>query len=74
VADTARGRKHGTQPAPPQAPRRDPLLQARLAGEHRQTARIASGLARRIFVVPWLPEPPVGVQALASLTAPSNAP
>jgi arsenite-transporting ATPase len=46
---------------------RDPLLQARLAGEHRQTARIASGLARRIFVVPWLPEPPVGVQALASL-------
>jgi arsenite-transporting ATPase len=53
---------------------RDPLLQARLAGEHRQTARIASGLARRIFVVPWLPEPPVGVQALASLTAPSNAP
>ena len=53
---------------------RDPLLQARLAGEHRQTARIASGLARRIFVVPWLPEPPVGVQALASLTAPTNAP
>ncbi len=47
--------------------------QARLAGKHRQPARIASGLARRIFVVPWLPEPPVGVQALASLTAPTSA-
>lgn len=45
----------------------DPLLQARLAGEHRQTARIAGGLARRIFVLPWLAEPPVGVQALGVL-------
>ena len=45
----------------------DPLLQARLAGEHRQTARIADGLARRTFVLPWLPEPPVGVQALGAL-------
>ena len=45
----------------------DPLLQARLAGEHRQTARIASGLARRTFVLPWLPEPPVGVSALGAL-------
>lgn len=47
----------------------DPLLQARLAGEHRQTARIASGLARRTFVLPWLPESPVGVAALGELTA-----
>ncbi|MDQ3060801.1 MAG: TRC40/GET3/ArsA family transport-energizing ATPase [Pseudomonadota bacterium] len=47
----------------------DPLLQARLAGEHRQTARIANGLARRTFVLPWLPESPVGVQALGALTA-----
>jgi len=45
----------------------DPLLQARLAGEVRQTERIANGLAKRTFVLPWLPEPPVGVQALASL-------
>lgn len=49
----------------------DPLLQARLAGEHRQTARIAGGLARRTFVLPWLAEPPVGVQALGALAAPS---
>lgn len=47
----------------------DPLLQARLVGEHRQTARIAQGLARRTFVLPWLPAPPVGVQALGQLTA-----
>ena len=44
-----------------------PLLQARLAGERRQTERIANGLTRRTFVLPWLPEPPVGVQALARL-------
>ena len=47
----------------------DPLLKARLAGELRQTERIANGLARRTFVLPWLAEPPVGVQALAALTA-----
>lgn len=47
----------------------DPLLQARLVGEHRQTARIAQGLARRTFVLPWLPAPPVGVQALGQLAA-----
>ncbi|MEZ5662142.1 MAG: arsenical pump-driving ATPase [Burkholderiaceae bacterium] len=45
----------------------DPLLQARLAGEHRQAARIAHGLASRTFVLPWLPEPPVGVEALGRL-------
>ena len=47
----------------------DPLLQARLVGEHRQTTRIAQGLARRTFVLPWLPAPPVGVQALGQLAA-----
>jgi len=51
----------------------DPLLQARLAGETRQTERIANGLARRTFVLPWLPEPPVGVQALGALTVPEAA-
>jgi arsenite-transporting ATPase len=45
----------------------DPLLQARLAGEQRQTERIANGLAKRTFVLPWLPEPPVGVAALGAL-------
>ena len=49
----------------------DPLLQARLIGERRQADRIAHGLARRTFVLPWLPDPPVGVQALARLVAPA---
>jgi anion-transporting ArsA/GET3 family ATPase len=51
----------------------DPLLQARLAGEIRQTERIANGLAQRTFVLPWLPEPPVGVAALGALVKGSPA-
>jgi arsenite-transporting ATPase len=50
----------------------DPLLRARLAGERRQIGRIASGLAQRTWVLPWLPEPPVGVDALGAL-APVDA-
>ena len=46
----------------------DPLLQARLAGERRQMERIANGLAKRSFVMPWLAQAPVGVQALAALS------
>jgi arsenite-transporting ATPase len=46
---------------------KDPLLTARLEGERRQFARIAAGLARRVFVIPWLPKAPVGVEALAAL-------
>lgn len=45
----------------------DPLLQARLQGEIRQTERIAGGLAKRTFVLPWLPASPVGVAALGTL-------
>lgn len=48
----------------------DPLLQARLAGELRQTERIANGLARRTFVLPWLAQAPVGVAALGALVTP----
>ena len=46
----------------------DPLLQARLVGEQQQTERIAAGLAQRTYALPWLPEAPVGVAALAALT------
>ncbi len=49
----------------------DPLLRARLVGERRQIDRITRGLARRTFVLPWLPEPPVGVRALGALVAPA---
>jgi arsenite-transporting ATPase len=45
----------------------DPLLAARLAGESRQMARIADGLATRTFLLPWLARPPVGVTALTQL-------
>jgi arsenite-transporting ATPase len=50
----------------------DPLLQARLAGEIRQTERIAGGLAKRTFVLPWLPQAPVGVAALGALVEPDS--
>ena len=46
----------------------DPLLSARLVGEHKQMARIGNGLAQRSFVVPWLAQPPVGIAALSALT------
>jgi len=50
----------------------DPLLQARLQGEIRQTERIAGGLAKRTFVLPWLPVSPVGVAALGALVVPDS--
>ncbi len=55
---------------------RDPLLAARLAGERAQIARIrgrASGpvdgvpLARRLHVVPWQAQAPVGLAGLSAL-------
>jgi arsenite-transporting ATPase len=45
----------------------DPLLAARLAGETRQMARMADGLAARTFLLPWLARAPVGVTALTQL-------
>lgn len=46
---------------------RDPLLAARLAGERKQVARMADGLAQRLFTVPWLALPPIGVAELSKL-------
>jgi arsenite-transporting ATPase len=45
----------------------DPVLAARLAGEAAQWARVTGGLAKRTYVVPWVPRPPVGVAALRAL-------
>ena len=45
----------------------DPLLRVRLAGEVKQEQRIANGLSKKTFVVPWLAHPPVGVEALSRL-------
>ncbi len=46
----------------------DPLLAARLAGEQKQMARMKDGLARRVFTLPWLTVPPIGVAELSRLT------
>jgi arsenite-transporting ATPase len=45
----------------------DPLLAARLAGERRQLKRMSAGLAKRIFMLPWLTRPPIGFSALSEL-------
>ncbi len=45
----------------------DPLLQARLAGERRQVERLSAGLARRLYALPWLTVPPIGIGELARL-------
>jgi arsenite-transporting ATPase len=46
---------------------RDPLLQARLTGEHQQMERISQGLATRIYVVPWKVRPPIGLAELSTM-------
>lgn len=48
---------------------RDPVLLARLAGERRQVERLSAGLARRLYALPWLAVPPVGLVALSRLVA-----
>lgn len=45
----------------------DPLLQARLAGERVQIERMSAGLAQRLYALPWLPVPPVGLGELSKL-------
>lgn len=47
----------------------DPLLNARLGGERKQMGRIEAGLAARLFVVPWLTTPPIGVAQLSRIAA-----
>jgi arsenite-transporting ATPase len=51
----------------------DPLLAARLAGERQQMARMSAGLAKRIFVLPWLKRPPIGLHELSALVSTSLA-
>jgi arsenite-transporting ATPase len=47
----------------------DPLLLSRLEGERTQMQRITHGLSERLFVIPFLAHPPVGVGALTALLA-----
>lgn len=46
----------------------DPLLRQRISGETRQLARLHSGLARRLYLLPFAAEPPVGVARLSALS------
>ena len=46
----------------------DPLLQARLAVERKQMDRIANGLAKQTYVLPWKAKAPIGLEALSALT------
>ncbi len=52
---------------------RDPLLSARLAGERVQMERVTSGLAERMFVVPWRATSPVGLLELSALVTGQGA-
>jgi arsenite-transporting ATPase len=45
----------------------DPLLHARLAGERKQIERMSAGLAQRLYALPWLPVPPIGLGELSKL-------
>lgn len=51
----------------------DPVLAARLDGEKRQMSRVEAGLAKRLFVVPWLTRAPVGIEALSMLVRPRSS-
>ena len=48
---------------------KDPLLRQRMAGEAAQISRLQVGLARRLFLLPWQAEAPVGIAALRRLAA-----
>ena len=53
---------------------RDPVLAARLVGEREQIRRVAEGLAKRMFAIPWLTVPPIGVAELSRLVGNAKAP
>ena len=45
----------------------DPLLRHRMGGEGLQIARVRDGLAKRLALVAWRPEPPTGLAGLRDL-------
>ncbi|MEO8064068.1 MAG: arsenical pump-driving ATPase [Pseudomonadota bacterium] len=48
---------------------RDPVLGARMTLELAQIDRVAAGLARRAYLIPWRAKPPVGLHELTELAA-----
>jgi arsenite-transporting ATPase len=47
----------------------DPLLVARLAGEKEQCDRVANGLSKQTYMVPWRAKAPIGLTELSALVA-----
>lgn len=45
----------------------DPVLTARMRSEQKQFERVRSGLAKKIFVLPWQVTPPIGISELSKL-------
>jgi arsenite-transporting ATPase len=48
---------------------KDPLLAARLAGEKEQCDRVANGLSKQTYMVPWRAKAPIGLTELSALVA-----
>ena len=48
---------------------KDPLLAARLAGEKEQCDRVANGLSKQTYMVPWRVKAPIGLTELSALVA-----
>ncbi len=46
---------------------KDPILTARMNSEQKQVERVKSGLAKKIFVLPWQATPPIGIRELSKL-------
>lgn len=51
---------------------RDPLLVNRVQSEREQMQRVANGLSKRLYAVPWLTQPPVGIEELSRLVPPGK--
>jgi arsenite-transporting ATPase len=49
----------------------DPLLAARLQGEQTQMERVAHGLSRNTYVMPWRVHAPIGLAELSQLVTPT---
>ena len=47
----------------------DPLLAKRLEGEHRQILRVHAEFAKRLYTIPWLEKPPIGMDELSQLVS-----
>lgn len=45
----------------------DPVLTARLSSELNQIERVKNGLAKKIFVLPWKANPPIGISELSKI-------